>query len=60
MLFLTAESHVDNSIESCTSFVNSNIHGVRNLLEIINNNITRSTDKPLSVICLLTKFMEIN
>ena len=44
---LAAESHVDNSIESCASFVNSNIHGVRNLLEIINNNITRSTDKPL-------------
>ena len=44
---LAAESHVDNSIESCSSFVDSNIHGVRNLLEIIGTNITRSTDKPL-------------
>ena len=44
---LAAESHVDNSIESSASFIDSNIHGVRNLLEIINNNITRSTDKPL-------------
>jgi dTDP-glucose 4,6-dehydratase len=44
---LAAESHVDNSIESSASFIDSNIHGVRNLLEIIDNNITRSTDKPL-------------
>ena len=44
---LAAESHVDNSIESSASFIDSNIHGVRNLLEIINNNITRSTDKTL-------------
>jgi dTDP-glucose 4,6-dehydratase len=44
---LAAESHVDNSIESCSSFVDSNIHGVRNILEIIDTNITRSTDKPL-------------
>ena len=37
---LAAESHVDNSIEACSEFIDSNIHGVRNLLEIINKNIT--------------------
>lgn len=38
-----AESHVDNSITESFNFLNSNIKGVYNLLEIIKNNKIKST-----------------
>ena len=37
-----AESHVDNSISESINFLNSNIKGVYNLLEIIKNNKIKS------------------
>lgn len=46
---LAAESHVDNGNKDCTEFVDSNIHGVRNLLELINSRILTSVDKPLFI-----------
>ena len=33
---LAAETHVDNSIKSCESFIHSNINGVRSLLDVCN------------------------
>lgn len=44
---LAAESHVDNGNKNSKNFIDSNIHGVRNLLELMNNQITISVDKPL-------------
>jgi dTDP-glucose 4,6-dehydratase len=44
---LAAESDVDISTQNCSQFVRSNIDGVRNLLEIINNRILIRADKPL-------------
>lgn len=38
-----AESHVDNSITESFNFLNSNVKGVYNLLEIIKNNKLRSS-----------------
>ena len=31
---LAAETHVDNSIKNCDSFIHSNINGVRSLLDV--------------------------
>jgi dTDP-glucose 4,6-dehydratase len=42
-----AESDVDIGNQSCDRFVKSNIDGVRNLLDIINNRIVLRADKPL-------------
>ena len=42
-----AESDVDIGNQNCSNFVQSNIDGVRNLLEIINNRIIIKADKPL-------------
>lgn len=42
-----AESDVDIGNQNCGNFVQSNIDGVRNLLEIINNRIIIKADKPL-------------
>lgn len=44
-----AESHVENSIVSNKSFIDSNVEGVRNLLEIIRLKHSNSTEKPLFV-----------
>jgi len=44
---LAAESHVDNGNRDCKEFVDSNVHGVRNLLELLNSRILTSVDKPL-------------
>jgi dTDP-glucose 4,6-dehydratase len=38
-----AESHVDNSIEESLNFLNSNVKGVYNILELIKNNRIKST-----------------
>ena len=38
-----AESHVDNSITESFNFLNSNVRGVYNILEIIKNNKAKST-----------------
>lgn len=45
---LAAESHVENSFSNSNRFIKSNIDGVRNLLEIIQNTLS-SYDKPLFV-----------
>ena len=42
-----AESDVDIGNQSCDRFIKSNIDGVRNLLDIINNRIILRADKPL-------------
>jgi len=42
-----AESDVDIGNQSCDRFIKSNIDGVRNLLDIINNRIILRSDKPL-------------
>jgi len=42
-----AESDVDVSTQNSSQFIKSNIDGVRNLLEIINNRIVIRADKPL-------------
>lgn len=42
-----AESDVDNSNKDSSTFVQSNIAGVQNLLQLINNRIVIKTDKPL-------------
>ena len=42
-----AESDVDIGNQSCDRFIKSNIDGVRNLLDIINNRIVLRADKPL-------------
>tara|TARA_B100000073_G_C23714857_1_gene565574 strand:- start:1107 stop:2012 length:906 start_codon:yes stop_codon:yes gene_type:complete len=42
-----AESDVDIGNQSCNKFIKSNIDGVRNLLDIINNRIILRADKPL-------------
>ena len=44
---LAAESDVDKSNQNSAAFIQSNIEGVRNLLEIINNRIVIRADKPL-------------
>lgn len=44
-----AESHVDNSINSNRVFIDSNVEGVRNLLELIRNKHSNSIDSPLFV-----------
>lgn len=44
---LAAESDVDIGNQNAKQFIKSNIDGVRNLLEIINNNIIIRSDKPL-------------
>ena len=43
---LAAESHVENSFKNSKNFINSNIDGVRNLLELIHSSLS-SSDKPL-------------
>ena len=42
-----AESDVDIGNQSCKRFIQSNIDGVRNLLDIVNNRIVLRADKPL-------------
>ena len=42
-----AESDVDIGNQNCSNFIQSNIDGVRNLLELINNRIVIRSDKPL-------------
>jgi len=42
-----AESDVDIGNQNCNRFIKSNIDGVRNLLDIINNRIVLRADKPL-------------
>jgi dTDP-glucose 4,6-dehydratase len=46
---MAAESHVANSIENCTEFIDTNISGVRNILDLIKSNKTKllhfSTDE---------------
>jgi len=42
-----AESDVDIGNQACNKFIKSNIDGVRNLLDIINNRIVLRSDKPL-------------
>jgi dTDP-glucose 4,6-dehydratase len=42
-----AESDVDIGNQSCERFIKSNIDGVRNLLDIVNNRIVLRADKPL-------------
>lgn len=42
-----AESDVDIGNLSCNKFIKSNVDGVRNLLDIINNRIILRADKPL-------------
>lgn len=44
---LAAESDVDISNYGCKDFIKSNIEGVRNLLNIINNRIIIRADKPV-------------
>jgi dTDP-glucose 4,6-dehydratase len=41
-----AETHVGNSISDSNDFINSNINGVHNLLELIKNYRQESTQKP--------------
>ncbi len=53
-----AESHVDNSISESINFLNSNIKGVYNLLEIIKNNKIKSALNAQS--CKLPIFMQIS
>jgi len=42
-----AESHVDNSILSSDEFINSNIIGVKNLLELVRTKNSNAGDRPL-------------
>ena len=42
-----AESDVDNGNKNCKNFIQSNIDGVRNLLEIVNHRIVTKANKPL-------------
>tara|TARA_A100001015_G_scaffold312041_1_gene416437 strand:+ start:149 stop:1111 length:963 start_codon:yes stop_codon:yes gene_type:complete len=42
-----AESDVDIGNQNCSNFIQSNIDGVRNLLELVNNRIVIRSDKPL-------------
>ena len=42
-----AESHVDNSISSSDEFVNSNILGVKNLLELVRSKNSNVGDRPV-------------
>ena len=42
-----AESHVDNSILSSDEFVNSNIVGVKNLLELVRTKNSNAGDRPV-------------
>lgn len=42
-----AESHVDNSILNSDQFVNSNILGVKNLLELVRSKSSNSGNKPI-------------
>ena len=44
---LAAESDVDISTQDSFNFIQSNINGVRNLLQLINNRIVIRADKPL-------------
>lgn len=46
---LAAESHVDNSINSSDSFFNSNLLGVKNLLELISTKPSFKANPPLLV-----------
>lgn len=49
VLNFAAESHVDNSINNCDEFINSNIVGVKNLLNLIKNKHINCVDKPVFV-----------
>ena len=42
---LAAETHVDRSIDSPKNFINSNILGVYNLLEVLNKYSKKNNDK---------------
>tara|TARA_Y100000310_G_scaffold343911_1_gene453856 strand:- start:500 stop:1450 length:951 start_codon:yes stop_codon:yes gene_type:complete len=42
-----AESHVDNSIEKSDEFINSNILGVKNLLDLIRRKNINAGDRPI-------------
>jgi len=53
-----AESHVDNSITESFNFLNSNVKGVYNLLEIIKNNKLRSSLTAQKYVCPI--FMQIS
>lgn len=44
-----AESHVDNSIVNSKPFIDSNVEGVRNLLELIRLKHSNSIDKPIFI-----------
>jgi dTDP-glucose 4,6-dehydratase len=44
-----AESHVDNSIVNSKPFIDSNVEGVRNLLELIRLKHSNSVNKPIFV-----------
>jgi len=44
-----AESHVDNSIVNSKPFIDSNIEGVRNLLELIRLKHSNSVEKPVFI-----------
>ena len=42
-----AESHVDNSIERSDEFINSNVLGVKNLLDLVRSKNTNAGDRPI-------------
>lgn len=44
-----AESHVGNSILSSDDFIESNVHGVKNLLDLIKNKPSNINDKPILI-----------
>ena len=44
-----AESHVGNSIINSDDFINSNILGVKNLLDLVKNKPTNTNDKPILI-----------
>ena len=42
-----AESHVDNSIERSDEFINSNVLGVKNLLDLVRSKNTNAGERPI-------------
>ena len=61
LIHLAAESHVDNSINSPTAFIDTNIYGTYNLLESVKNFNTLDTKKINlnSLISQLMKYLAI-
>ncbi|HCI70434.1 MAG TPA: hypothetical protein DHV30_07485 [Balneola sp.] len=47
LINIAAESHVGNSILDSTDFINTNINGVKNLLDLIRNKPSNVTKKPI-------------